>query len=110
MEQLKVFLDESELPGEWYNLMADLPVQGEPPLNPGTQQPIGPEDLAAIFPMSLIAQEVSGDQFIPIPDEIRDVLRLWRPKLLQRGFYVVLVSPLCYSKLWKRTGCGEEVY
>jgi tryptophan synthase beta chain len=82
---LKIVLGEEGIPTEWYNLAADLPVPPAPPLHPGTLQPIGPDDLAPLFPMALIAQEVSRERAIPIPDEVRDVYRLWRPTPLYRA-------------------------
>ena len=85
MEQTKIFLDENEIPKKWYNIAADLPTPLPPPLNPGTGKPIGPEDLAPIFPMGLIKQEMSQDRWIDIPDEVRDVYRLWRPSPLYRA-------------------------
>jgi len=83
--QHKVVLDESEMPTRWYNLLADLPTPPPPPLHPGTGQPIGPEDLSAIFPMDLILQEVSTERYIDIPEEVQDVYRLWRPSPLFRA-------------------------
>ena len=67
----KYLLDESEMPTQWYNLIPDLPAPPPPPLHPGTGQPIGPEDLAPLFPMALILQEVSGDSYIDIPEEVQ---------------------------------------
>ncbi|HYZ26781.1 MAG TPA: TrpB-like pyridoxal phosphate-dependent enzyme [Geminicoccaceae bacterium] len=84
-ETLKYTLGEDQIPTAWYNLAADLPEPPPPPLHPGTGQPIGPDDLAPLFPMALIGQEVSQDRTIPIPDEIRDVYRLWRPTPLYRA-------------------------
>src|SRR3989442_2620423 len=82
---VKILLDERELPKRWYNIQADLPFPGSPPLHPGTKQPIGPQDLAPLFPMELIKQEVSQERWIEIPEEIRDVYRLWRPSPLYRA-------------------------
>src|SRR5579884_1944560 len=84
-ETTKFLLPESELPVAWYNLAADLPHLPPPPLNPGTGQPIGPEDLAPLFPMQLIEQEVSTERWIEIPEEVRAVYRLWRPTPLYRA-------------------------
>jgi len=84
-ETVKYVLDESRLPDTWYNLAADLPSPPPPPLHPGTGQPIGPDDLAPIFPTAIILQEVSTDREIPIPEEIRDVYRQWRPTPLFRA-------------------------
>src|SRR4051795_6427232 len=83
--QTKVVLDESELPTRWYNLLADLPVPPPPVLHPGTLQPVGPDDLAPLFPMELIGQEVSTDQYVEIPGAVLDVYRLWRPSPLYRA-------------------------
>ncbi|HEU5320740.1 MAG TPA: pyridoxal-phosphate dependent enzyme, partial [Methylomirabilota bacterium] len=84
-ERTKYNLDESELPTHWYNIAADLPKAPPPPLHPGTRQPIGPADLAPLFPMELIKQEVSPERYIEIPDEVRDVYRLWRATPLIRA-------------------------
>ncbi|MCD6640438.1 MAG: TrpB-like pyridoxal phosphate-dependent enzyme [Nocardioides sp.] len=81
----KILLDESEMPTAWYNIMADLPTPPPPPLHPGTGQPAGPEDLAALFPMPLIEQEVSTERWIDIPGEVLDIYRLWRPSPLYRA-------------------------
>ena len=81
----KILLDENEIPTHWYNLVADLPHPPAPVLHPGTGQPVGPADLAPLFPMALIGQEVSQDKTVEIPDEVRDVYRLWRPTPLFRA-------------------------
>ncbi|WP_419841879.1 TrpB-like pyridoxal phosphate-dependent enzyme [Candidatus Poriferisodalis sp.] len=81
----KVTLDESAMPTQWYNLIPDLPAPPPPPLHPGTREPIGPDDLAPLFPMGLIAQEVTGESYIDIPGEVLDVYRLWRPSPLYRA-------------------------
>lgn len=81
----KFVLDESKMPRHWYNIMADLPVPMAPPLHPGTLQPIGPDDLAPLFPMELILQEVSAEREIAIPEPVREVFRLWRPAPLYRA-------------------------
>lgn len=86
MEVKKIFLPESELPRQWYNIMADMPTPMEPPLHPGTGQPVGPDDLAPIFPMPLIMQEVSQEQFIDIPKEVLEKYLLWRPTPLYRAY------------------------
>jgi tryptophan synthase beta chain len=83
--QLKYVLQESELPRQWYNVLADLPSPPPPPLHPGTRQPVGPDDLAPLFPNALIAQEVSGERHITIPEDVLDVYRLWRPTPLYRA-------------------------
>lgn len=81
----KIILDENEIPTKWYNIQADLPTPLDPPLNPKTHEPIGPTDLSAIFPMGLIQQEVSQDRYIEIPEEVRDIYRIWRPTPLIRA-------------------------
>jgi len=85
MQERKIVLSEKDIPTKWYNVAADMPNKPGPPLHPGTKQPIGPEDLAPLFPMPLIEQEVSQDRWIDIPDEILDVLSLWRPTPLYRA-------------------------
>ncbi len=85
MEIQKVFLAESEIPRQWYNIQADMPTPLQPPLNPATGQPVGPDDLAPIFPMNLIEQEVSTERWIDIPDEVLEKFLLWRPTPLQRA-------------------------
>jgi tryptophan synthase beta chain len=84
-DRVKFVLDETRLPTTWYNLAADLPTPCPPPLHPGTLQPLGPDDLAPLFPMALIAQEVSTDREIEIPGPVRDVYRQWRPSPLFRA-------------------------
>jgi tryptophan synthase beta chain len=83
--ETKFLLPESAIPERWYNIQADLPNAPQPILHPGTGEPIGPEDLAPLFPMELIGQEVSQDAEIGIPEAIRDVYRLWRPTPLYRA-------------------------
>lgn len=85
VQQHKYILDESEMPTQWYNIVPDLPAPPPPPLHPGTHQPVGPDDLAPLFPMELIAQEVSQDRYIDIPEEVQDIYRLWRPSPLFRA-------------------------
>ncbi|MGB9847561.1 MAG: TrpB-like pyridoxal-phosphate dependent enzyme, partial [Desulfotomaculales bacterium] len=85
MDELKTLLSEKEIPTHWYNVQADLPNLPRPPLNPVTRQPVGPEDLQPIFPMGLIAQEVSRERWIEIPAEVREIYRLWRPTPLCRA-------------------------
>ncbi len=84
-EQTKILLDESEIPTHWYNITPDLPAPPPPVLHPGTHEPIGPDDLAPLFPMDLILQEVSQDRFVEIPEAVRDIYRLWRPSPLFRA-------------------------
>ena len=85
MPETKIVLPEKEIPRQWYNIAADLPKPLPPPLHPVTHQPIGPADLAPIFPMGLIMQEVSTDRWIDIPDEVFDAYRLYRPTPLFRA-------------------------
>jgi pyridoxal-phosphate dependent TrpB-like enzyme len=83
--QTRILLDEDQIPQKWYNIIADLPSPMDPPLHPATKKPVTPDDLSPIFPMELIRQEVSDRRYIDIPDEVRDVLRLWRPSPLYRA-------------------------
>ena len=84
-DPIKYVLDETRIPKNWYNLAADLPKPLPPVLHPGTGQPIGPGDLAPLFPMALIMQEVSTERDIEIPEPVRDVYRQWRPSPLYRA-------------------------
>ena len=84
-EPAKILLNESELPTHWYNIIPDLPAPPPPVLHPGTLQPVGPDDLAPLFPMDLILQEVSGDSYVEIPEPVRDAYRMWRPTPLHRA-------------------------
>ncbi len=86
----KIILAESDLPKQWYNIQADLPKPLPPVIHPGTRQPIGPDDLAPLFPMSLIMQEVSQERWIDIPEPVREVLKIWRP------------SPLIRAERWEK--------
>ncbi|MEU0514996.1 TrpB-like pyridoxal phosphate-dependent enzyme [Amycolatopsis sp. NPDC006125] len=81
----KYLLDESDLPTTWYNVIPDLPEPPPPPLHPGTREPVGPDDLAPLFPQAIIGQEVTQDRFVDIPGEVLDVYRLWRPSPLYRA-------------------------
>jgi len=83
--ETKFLLAENDIPKKWYNLAADLKKPLPPPLHPGTKKPIGPQDLAPIFPMELIKQEVSTERWIDIPEEVREVYRIWRPTPLHRA-------------------------
>ncbi len=85
MPQTKFVLDERDLPTAWYNILADLPLPLPPVIHPATKQPIGPDDLAPLFPLEIIKQEVSTEREIEIPEPIRDVYRLWRPTPLHRA-------------------------
>ena len=85
VRQHKYVLPEDQMPTVWYNLMADLPTPPPPPLHPGRMDPVGPDDLAPLFPMELIMQEVSADRYIEIPGGVLDVYRQWRPSPLFRA-------------------------
>ncbi|MFC9255411.1 TrpB-like pyridoxal phosphate-dependent enzyme [Amycolatopsis thailandensis] len=84
-ERTKYILDEADMPARWYNVVPDLPEPPPPPLHPGTREPIGPDDLAPLFPQALIAQEVTTERYVDIPEEVLDVYRLWRPSPLFRA-------------------------
>ena len=84
-ETTKFLLKEGQMPKHWYNIQADLPKALPPVLHPGTMQPVGPNDLAPLFPMELILQEVSTEREIEIPEPVREVYRLWRPAPLYRA-------------------------
>ncbi len=84
-DRTKFILDESDMPTAWYNVVPDLPAPPPPPLHPGTGQPVGPDDLAPLFPQALIAQEMTADRYIDIPGEVLDVYTLWRPSPLFRA-------------------------
>ncbi|HKE52644.1 MAG TPA: TrpB-like pyridoxal phosphate-dependent enzyme [Actinomycetes bacterium] len=83
--QTKILLDESEIPTRWYNIIPDLPSPPPPPLHPATLAPVGPDDLAPLFPMALIGQEVSAESYLDIPEPVLDVYRIWRPTPLIRA-------------------------
>jgi tryptophan synthase beta chain len=85
VSETKIILSEQEIPKHWYNILPDMPTPPAPPLHPGTGKPVGPDDLKAIFPMSLIEQEMSGQREIAIPDEVREIYALWRPSPLFRA-------------------------
>lgn len=84
-QSTKILLDESEMPTAWYNIAADLPEPLPPPLHPATGQPLGPQDLAPLFPMALIQQEVSTERYIEIPEDVKEIYRLYRPSPLMRA-------------------------
>ncbi|NJN25557.1 MAG: TrpB-like pyridoxal phosphate-dependent enzyme [Cyclobacteriaceae bacterium] len=86
MSEKKILLTEKEIPEKWYNIMADMPNKPLPPLNPATRTPIGPEALAPIFPMGLIQQEVSAEKWIDIPEQVRDMYKIYRPTPLFRAY------------------------
>ncbi|MEQ8710884.1 MAG: TrpB-like pyridoxal phosphate-dependent enzyme [Rhodospirillales bacterium] len=98
-DTVKYFLEESRMPKTWYNLQADLPEPLAPVLHPGTGQPIGPDDLAPLFPMALIGQEVSTERDIEIPEPVREIYRQWRPSPLYRA-----------RKLEKALGTPAKIY
>ncbi len=84
--QVRFDLTQSAIPRQWYNIQADLPRPLPPVLHPGTKQPVGPDDLAPLFPMALIGQEVSQERYVDIPDEVREIYKLWRPTPLLRAY------------------------
>jgi tryptophan synthase beta chain len=84
-EQTSFQLNESDLPKEWYNINADMPVPPTPVLNPQTLEPVTPDFLSVLFPMDLIMQEVSTERYIQIPEEVREIYKLWRPTPLLRA-------------------------
>jgi tryptophan synthase beta chain len=86
MSNKKILLTEKEIPEKWYNIMADMPNKPLPPLNPATKEPIGPEALAPIFPMGLIQQEVNTEKWVEIPDQVRDLYKIYRPTPLFRAY------------------------
>lgn len=95
----RIYLDEKELPKKWYNIQADMPVKCQPALNPQTHEPIGPEELSAIFPMELIKQEVTQERYIDIPEEVQEMYRSFRP------------SPLCRAyRLEEALGTPAKIY
>ena len=85
METIQYNLPQDRIPKAWYNILPDLPTPMAPPLHPGALQPIGPDDLAPLFPMALIMQEVSQEREIEIPDPVRQVYAQWRPSPLFRA-------------------------
>ena len=86
MKTRKIYLEEKEMPKQWYNILADMPNKPLPPLHPGTRNPLGPDDLAPLFPLELIRQEMSHDRYIPIPEEVADAYTLYRPSPLVRAY------------------------
>ena len=98
-QQLSFTLEESERPTSWYNIAADLPTPPPPPLHPGTHQPVGPDDLAALFPPELIAQEVTTERYVEIPEPVLDVYAQYRP------------SPLFRARRWEeKLGTSARIY
>ena len=84
-DSTKYLLQESDIPNTWYNIAADLPEPTPPVLHPGTGRPITPDDLAPLFPLAVIEQEVSTERYIDIPVPVRDILKQWRPTPLYYG-------------------------
>ncbi len=84
-DQIRYTLNESDLPRAWYNINADMPVPPAPMLHPGTMEPVTPDFLSVLFPMTLIMQEVSTDRFVEIPEPVREIYKLWRPTPLLRA-------------------------
>lgn len=84
-DKTKVFLDETDIPTHWYNIVADFPTPPAPHLHPGTREPLAPEDMTALFPMGLIEQEATTERWVEIPSEVREIYRLWRPSPLHRA-------------------------
>ena len=99
MSDTKIQLPESEIPRHWYNIAADMPNRPQPPLHPGTGEPVGPDDLAPLFPMDIILQEVSTDPEVAVPEEVLDVYRMWRPTPLYRA-----------RRLEQALGTGSRIY
>src|SRR5437879_9408646 len=95
----KYLLKEDQIPRHWYNIIADLKTPPAPVLHPGTKKPVTPQDLAPLFPMAIIEQEVSAQREIPIPDEVRRALALWRPSPLYRA-----------ERLEKAAGTRSHIY
>jgi tryptophan synthase beta chain len=81
----RFLLSDSQIPSAWFNVLPSLPEPLQPPLHPGTKEPVGPDDLAPLFPMALIAQEMASEPWIDVPGEVLDILRLWRPTPLVRA-------------------------
>src|SRR3954453_13793819 len=102
-DQTRFLLPEEAIPTAWYNLAADLPTPLPPVLHPGTLQPIGPDDLAPLFPMAIIGKEISTERYIPIPDEVMAVYRLCRSTPLHRPCRLEqsLELPYSFRKFYK---------
>jgi len=99
MEQTKVVLADNEIPRQWYNILSDMPTPMSPPLHPGTGKPVGPEDLAPVFPMNLIEQEVATERWIDIPEPVLEKYLLWRP------------TPLCRARNFEKAlGAPVKIY
>jgi tryptophan synthase beta chain len=98
-DKLRFTLSQNDLPKRWYNINADMPVPPNPVLHPGTMEPVTPDFLSVLFPMELIMQEMSPDQFIDIPEEVREVYSLYRPTPLLRA-----------ARLEKALGTPAHIY
>ena len=99
MSQKKILLRENEMPRQWYNIVPDIPNGLRPPLDPETKQPMGPEKLSVVFPVGLLEQEMSGERWIDIPEEILEIYRIWRPSPLVRA-----------TKLEEALGTRAKIY
>ena len=99
MSQKKIVLRDDEIPTQWYNICPDIPNGMDPPLDPETRQPMGPEKLSVVFPMGLLEQEMSGQRWIDIPEEVLEVYRIWRPSPLVRA-----------NQLEKALGTKAKIY
>ena len=109
MNEIKIVLSEKEMPTQWYNIQADLPKPLPPVLHPGTGKPIGPQDLAPLFPMGLIMQEVSQERFIDIPEEIQDVYKIWRPSpLVRASLHVKALAVKLFSAVRHSSGTDDR--
>src|SRR5512136_1004347 len=95
----RFILNETDLPKYWYNVMADSPVPPSPVLHPGTMEPVTPDFLSVLFPMELIMQEISTERFIQIPEEVREIYKIYRPTPLMRA-----------SRLEKALGTPAHIY
>ena len=95
MEKKKIFLDEEEIPKQWYNILPDLPKPLPPPISPVTREPVNPQELMALFAKECIRQEGSTERWIDIPEEVREIYRIWRPTPLYRALRLekVLKTP-----------------
>ena len=83
--QKKIVLRDDEMPKQWYNVVPDIPNGLQPPLDPETKEPMGPEKLAPVFPMGLLEQEMSAQSYIDIPEEVQEIYKIWRPSPLVRA-------------------------
>ena len=95
----KIVLREDEMPTSWYNVVPDIPGGLQPPLDPQTLQPMGPEKLSAVFPMSLLEQEMTQEKWVKIPQEVLEIYNIWRPAPLVRA-----------NKLEEALGTKAKIY